>query len=447
MTTKKALTAAISCASAAILVFGGLIAVRKMKSDKIKTDDSDSSESVTVTEDFSDEDETVETTVAPVTEKSETSVETTAPVSTTISSTTKAASTTKKTTTTKKGNTTGTTTKTVGGHTTVVTNSGGTNGGGGGNTTQATTKSTTKNTTTTAKPNTTTTTTTANNQQTETQEITPPDISYVTSTSVNGTSCTLTWKQVECDGYEIWYAGADTLFVENWPINYYKLGIDIPNGNITTATVSNLVSESNYCFQIQPYKYNNDGSKLYGFYSVENNTWHEEIETEGNADEEYSNAPTWETTTNGVTVRIDYEKTKEFIDAVNQERVSAGVQPLAISARFMNTAALRAAEFSVLASFHHVRPNGLICSSVGANNENIGGGYSPFTDTPHRNLMLGSQFSSTGAAVVELNDKYGTSYFVVQHYGGDADITESYQYPATGDYTFQIESKVYHWSY
>lgn len=449
MTKKRIIISVASCAAAIVLVFGGLSAVRRSRVHSLESDSSEITESIVVTEDDSSEEEiTSVITSAPETVISS-KTETTALTSTTTAraSTTTAATTTKKaTTTTKKGNTTGTTTRTVGGQTTVVVNNGG-GSTGGGNTTQATNTTAAKTTTTTSKPNTTTTTTAAANEQPEIREITPPDVCYITSTSVSGTSCTLTWENIDCDGYEIWYAAASTIDAEWIPNTVYRFGTDIPNGNVTTATVSNLVGESSYCFQIQPYKYNYDGSKIYGFYSVAKNPTFEEITTDYNFDEFNAREVTWETYYSDVTIRIDYEKTYEMIDKANAERASLGVAPYEVDRNLMDIAALRAAEYITVASKSHSRPNGMRCFTTGEGSEGIKTGYEPFGsgDPLHYGNMTDPRWKSTGACVIEINDEYGVFYILVQTYGENQAETEARR--STGDYTFSVEQKPYHWSY
>ena len=138
---------------------------------------------------------------------------------------------------------------------------------------------------------------------------------------VNGTSCTLNWSKVDCDGYEIYMSGAGGGVTEIIPNIAFKKAIDIDNCNVTTATVSNLCSGSDYVFTILCYNEKKNGEKVRdNELKYTSSLSKVEITTDFDYDEVNADIPTWETENVDVTVKVNYEESFKCLELINAER-------------------------------------------------------------------------------------------------------------------------------
>lgn len=302
-----------------------------------------------------------------------------------------------------------------------------------------------------------------------TKKFEAPIYTDFTSVKSSGTSCTLTWEAVDCDGYEIYMAGAGKGVSENAPKTFYRLGTDIPNGSVTTATVSNLCSGSTYCFQIVTYKLNSKGEKVYqanaksGFDVIKSCIGVKEITTEYDCDEVNLGTPAWETENKEVTVKVNYEESFKCLELVNEERVKSGAEPLVMDKDLFDKAVTRLAENTYNFNGNHIRANGLDCFSiytVGSGSENGGfdgadsaePAYNTFSgwngEPLHRGNMLRKDWKSTGLVIIELDVGYGTAYLEIEVFS-DQTVGDVMTKPSqkTSDVTKTIEVKKYNWTY
>lgn len=123
----------------------------------------------------------------------------------------------------------------------------------------------------------------------------------------------------------------------------------------------------------------------------------------------------------GVSGVTNFDYAREVVDGVNAERAAEGLAPLVLDEELTSAAMLRAGETAV--AFSHVRPNGLICTSVSSKafGENIAMGYmSPsavmqgwMQSEGHRANILSSRYRSIGVGCINV----GGSYYWVQLFG------------------------------
>ena len=149
----------------------------------------------------------------------------------------------------------------------------------------------------------------------------PNTIGMTFDAKVNGTSCTLNWSKVDCDGYEIYMSGAGGGVTEIIPNIAFKKAIDIDNCNVTTATVSNLCSGSDYVFTILCYNEKKNGEKVRdNELKYTSSLSKVEITTDFDYDEVNADIPTWETENVDVTVKVNYEESFKCLELINAER-------------------------------------------------------------------------------------------------------------------------------
>lgn len=297
------------------------------------------------------------------------------------------------------------------------------------------------------------------NKSTATVEM-PNAIGMRLSAKVNGTSCVLDWSKVDCDGYEIYMSGAGEGITERIPNVAFKKAIDIDDCNVTTATVSNLCSGSDYVFTILCYNEKKNGEKVYcgGLEYLSSGTTRE-ITTDFDYDEVNSKIPTWETENVDVTVKVNYEESFKCLELINAERKKNGEAALIMDENLLDMAITRVAEDYYVFSPNHVRPNGLMCYSIGEGSENgcaasgVGATLSEAafelwdSHLPHKENFLGN-WTSTGLAIAEVKDCYGTYFMAVQVF--DSSNAKKPVYSAkkkTETITRTIEAKKYIWSY
>ena len=123
-----------------------------------------------------------------------------------------------------------------------------------------------------------------------------------------------------------------------------------------------------------------------------------------------------------------YTMAYEVLDMVNYERTSQGLNPLTMSAEWLEVAMLRSEELAVY--YSHTRPDGTECSTAFpfayACGENIAAGqcspaevmYSWMNSTGHRKNILDANYSSIGIGVFLHND---TLYWAQCFSGSDAE--------------------------
>ncbi len=130
---------------------------------------------------------------------------------------------------------------------------------------------------------------------------------------------------------------------------------------------------------------------------------------------------------------IDYDYAFQVLDLVNQERSSAGVEPLVMDQELLDAAMLRACEISVATS--HDRPDGTSCFSASSKmyGENIAAGqFDPaeamnswMNSAGHRGNILSSSFTTIGVGCFYSNG----NYYWVQCFGiGSADVASASGY-------------------
>ena len=126
----------------------------------------------------------------------------------------------------------------------------------------------------------------------------------------------------------------------------------------------------------------------------------------------------------------NYDKAKEIVDLVNEERAKANLSPLQIDDSLMQSAMQRSAELSIY--WDHERPNGLSCFSVNKkiNGENIGAGASSVTiimdkwmNSPgHKAQIVNSKYNSIGVGYYNHN---GLTYYVQLFSKSNSDNTNT----------------------
>lgn len=132
-------------------------------------------------------------------------------------------------------------------------------------------------------------------------------------------------------------------------------------------------------------------------------------------------------TTISITGYFDYEKTKEVLDLVNQERANAGLEPLVMDQKLFEVANQRASEIAI--RYSHTRPDASDCFSIFpeidysqitgsgvlvSSAENIASGFSSaesvmngwMNSAGHRGNILNSSFKYIGIGCFYQNGKY-----------------------------------------
>lgn len=159
----------------------------------------------------------------------------------------------------------------------------------------------------------------------------------------------------------------------------------------------------------------------------------------------------------GVTYRgvtVDEQMAWAVLDLVNAERSKAGLQPLVMDQKLMDTAVGRSCEITVL--FDHQRPNGQDCFSVYPSGyyyygENIAAGYVSaesvvnawMNSSGHRANILSKDFKSIGIGCVKSDDGRYYVYWT-QCFGGRVLQEASRPFTVDGlDYSDVFDAKYY----
>ncbi|MCD7741625.1 MAG: fibronectin type III domain-containing protein [Ruminococcus sp.] len=220
----------------------------------------------------------------------------------------------------------------------------------------------------------------------------------------------LSWKKVDCDGYEIQ--------IRDFAGKYHNRYVE--DGNVTSATISSILVDSEIDYIVSVVPYNNDSSSVddgrifaeaedtktvstYHIYDVD-----QHIENQEDPDGRYSKVTfkNLHFTSDKVKVTVDYEASYDLLRRTNELRSSLGLSKLVMDKDLLDLAVTRAAECTYTFNSTHYRPNGTV---LGA--ENIGSASSVeevflalSTSSGHRANMIATYWKSCGMAVIDVEE-------------------------------------------